>query len=535
MSEARNQAPEDADQVALRLLTAQFFISCEKLPPCWYRVNSRENNMLPDSESKALLPSLADIFGMPDKRANDLLLACGLMKWRAKKLNMNIDSWNELKSEYGIDIEVETVSHAKFIGSRILLVRVGSFKEESPFTAKDLVKQIDATKAYFGLRLTAHENEVKGLGEGYYKPITEHYFDANQKKHEYWYKPVDELLAHEVDDMLTVQLVPTVLSVDAVVGADHGQGEFRMILMILFRCEGGKTIKYRFTVGELPCKKDTALVMKQSFMVKQNEALHRLNKEKKVILTSVPDEDGNLRISAVFSDADLQKEGAGTKLKEIPLRLFACGDLAFYHLILGREHMSHHWCWLCMLSPKEWKEGLVPTPEQLWNIARMKAKHDEALRGADRKGMQEYPIWDAIEPDHFLAPILHKQIGLVDNILTALWAFTDEFIECLTDDEMKLRNDRLLMEVANDGIREAVDEWNEREGMLLELAHNERDVILEKELDQAHLTPKEDEELEALDSDIQLMEDDIANLRESLAATDSNLTLATKAEKKARG
>jgi hypothetical protein len=44
------------------------------------------------------------------------------------------------------------------------------------------------------------------------------------------------------------------------VGAGHGQGESRMILMIIFRCDGGKTIKYRFTVGELPCKKDTAEV-----------------------------------------------------------------------------------------------------------------------------------------------------------------------------------------------------------------------------------------------------------------------------------
>jgi hypothetical protein len=51
-----------------------------QLPPCWYRVNSRQNNMLPDGEIKALLPSVADVFGVPDKRANDLPPACWLMK-----------------------------------------------------------------------------------------------------------------------------------------------------------------------------------------------------------------------------------------------------------------------------------------------------------------------------------------------------------------------------------------------------------------------------------------------------------------------
>jgi hypothetical protein len=94
-----------------------------------------------------------------------------------------------------------------------------------------------------------------------------------------------------------------------------------MILMIIFRCLGGKTIKYRFTVGELPCRKDAAEVLKQSFMTKQNEALHRLSKEKKIILTKVTEEDGNSRISALFSDVNLQKKGAGTKLRKVPLSI----------------------------------------------------------------------------------------------------------------------------------------------------------------------------------------------------------------------
>jgi hypothetical protein len=148
--------------------------------------------------------------------------------------------------------------------------------------------------------------------------------------------------------------------------------------------------------------------------------------------------------------------------------------------------------------------------------------------------MQGNPTWDAIEPENYLMPLLHKQIGLVDNGLTKLWNFTDEFIECLTPNEMKLRNDRLHTAVAHDGVSRAIDEWHEREGVLIELACNERDSLLNKEMQQAGLTSEEERELQELSSDIQLMEDDIALLRDNLVESSIKLTLATKAEKKER-
>jgi hypothetical protein len=67
MAKGDLQPLDNADKIALRLLAAQFFISCEQLHPCWYRVNSRDNNMLPDGVTKALLPSVSDLFGMPDE------------------------------------------------------------------------------------------------------------------------------------------------------------------------------------------------------------------------------------------------------------------------------------------------------------------------------------------------------------------------------------------------------------------------------------------------------------------------------------
>jgi hypothetical protein len=135
---------------------------------------------------------------------------------------------------------------------------------------------------------------------------------------------------------------------------------------------------------------------------------------------------------------------------------------------------------------------------------------------------------------------------LLDNILAHfLCNFTDEFIECRTstDDEMKLRNDRLHAEVAHDGASRAVEEWQEREvGVFHRPSRpcHERDVLLEKELAQAGagLTVDQENELQELNNhNIEFEDSDIAILRESLAEANGNLTCATKAEKRkaARG
>jgi hypothetical protein len=98
--------------------------------------------------------------------------------------------------------------------------------------------------------------------------------------------------------------------------------------------------------------------------------------------------------------------------------------------------------------------------------------------------------------------------------LTSSWSFTDEFIECQAEEKMKLRNKHLFTEVACDGVTQAVDEGHEREGALLELVCNKIEGLLDRELEHVGLNPKEEEELEEFNSDIQSMEEDNANLRE---------------------
>jgi hypothetical protein len=167
MSERGHRFPSKAGKVALRLLIAEFFISCAELPPCLYRVKSSENKMMPDGKTKSLLPSIADVLGMTDKRATDLLLACGLMKFhnKAKKLAMDYNGWTTLQSEFGrngLDIQVDTLTHSKLLGnSKIRIVRLGHVKDKNLFKMKTFLEDIhNNTYTIPRMRFTARQTAL---------------------------------------------------------------------------------------------------------------------------------------------------------------------------------------------------------------------------------------------------------------------------------------------------------------------------------------------------------------------------------------
>lgn len=153
---------DSSDRADLRLLLADFLISCDDAPPCWYRVNSCQNNMLPDGETKALLPSMGDVFGLPDKKANAILLASGLLKWHGEDelLTADVDSWNDFKNSKNgpVNIDIESVSHDKLIGEKVVVVRVGCFAYVDPIDALALVKKIEKN-SYSVPRMRNHTHD----------------------------------------------------------------------------------------------------------------------------------------------------------------------------------------------------------------------------------------------------------------------------------------------------------------------------------------------------------------------------------------
>jgi hypothetical protein len=84
-------------------------------------------------------------------------------------------------------------------------------------------------------------------------------------------------------------------------------------------------------------------------------------------------------------------------------------------------------------------------PSDLWTIKKIK-NHKERI---DRKEIKEareilgivnYPVWDFIQPENFMFPELHAEIGLVNNVLDKFYSFFDDQVEAITPEEATARN-----------------------------------------------------------------------------------------------
>jgi hypothetical protein len=88
--------------------------------------------------------------------------------------------------------------------------------------------------------------------------------------------------------------------------------------------------------------------------------------------------------------------------------------------------MSGSWCIWCQRQPSEWP--LLCTMEnhnredETWTIFKIKDYLDRIQAGAlkearEKKGIVYAPIWDFIEPEYFMPPQLHVEIGLVNKVV----------------------------------------------------------------------------------------------------------------------
>jgi len=180
-------------------------------------------------------------------------------------------------------------------------------------------------------------------------------------------------------------------------------------------------------------------------------------------------------------------------LCNVSTRIVVVGDLKFYAQLLGREYMSSSWCMLCTSHPSEWKHHPL-SPSNLWTIEKIK-NHKERIDWKEVKeareilGIVNYPVWDFIQPENFMFPELHAEIGLVNNVLDKFYSFIDDQVEAITPEEATARNTYIIADVALTKAIQRLSEWKESEGAQLEF-HRYNRIHLTKELKKRNQDPK---------------------------------------------
>jgi hypothetical protein len=117
--------------------------------------------------------------------------------------------------------------------------------------------------------------------------------------------------------------------------------------------------------------------------------------------------------------------------------------------MLGRENMSGSWCMWCHSHPSRWNSLTRHYPS--WTIESLKRQKDrvdtEKLKEArDICGVVSYPVWDFVEPKKYIFPVLHVEIGLVNNVLDKFYDWVEDHVEVASAEEKMCRNRMIILD-----------------------------------------------------------------------------------------
>jgi hypothetical protein len=226
--------------------------------------------------------------------------------------------------------------------------------------------------------------------------------------------------------------------IDLTISIDHGKGYSRATLNVIPRwqlddgswCEDSHV----FTLANARCKKDNTDIIRNTFGTLLNTELKQIH------------EWGMLCIDEGLVGWGGQQGDDQT----IPVEIFMAGDILFYAIALGKEGYATWWCNYCQLFKTNWQA----TDHQLgipWTMESLKQHASNIECGSidlnnvqERGGVKEQPLFDAIEIDHYVPPVLHLTIGKGNDVLENLTKELQAAGEAYSNDYYKIEKDVLL-------------------------------------------------------------------------------------------
>ena len=126
--------------------------------------------------------------------------------------------------------------------------------------------------------------------------------------------------------------------------------------------------------------------------------------------------------------------------------LFITGDLSYYADVLGMPNSSSYWCPWCLVSHREWQaepDSYVAEKRtsRMLSETYMAVKMDTCnrLKPTDKKGVSAEVHYQGIGPEKFVPPLLHMEMGLVNQVWDAFEEWIDAFVEIIPPHEKEAR------------------------------------------------------------------------------------------------
>lgn len=166
-------------------------------------------------------------------------------------------------------------------------------------------------------------------------------------------------------------------------------------------------------------------------------------------------------------------------------KLVIAGDLSFFATSTGRDGRSHCRCVYCSLVPSEWSSSeFNPISDSsmlsLSHLEHYATIHEQSIHHSnktkpDTKGVIMQPLLN-FEPEDYIVPLLHLEIGIVNKAWDSLLYFLDEFVENVSDVEADIKDEIVQLEKDMDFINEEIVIQTVNRDMSLSERNNESEA-----------------------------------------------------------
>lgn len=272
---------------------------------------------------------------------------------------------------------------------------------------------------HFGYPVLASEPEVYSLGLGYVEPEWGNYEYTQPNKLvedcPYWIRNIKDVILKVTERRFkgSPRLWEKIVRIGVVVGGDHGQGAFRIVIKIGYFFDKEtkkKPILETIKVAHVDCKKESDEILGDSVLKKVGEHLSSIDKFGLLYKAS--------------SDSFKWVEKASNQNQPYrSITQFATGDISFLFMILGRVGASF-WCLVCDCH-KDTYQCAGHEAGTKWNVQRLKdlaARHSNGeFRGkeSDALSVRKEPFWPSIDvgEDRVGLARLHRELGEANDVV----------------------------------------------------------------------------------------------------------------------
>jgi hypothetical protein len=239
-------------------------------------------------------------------------------------------------------------------------------------------------------------------------------------------------------------------------------------------------------LGEIECAKDTGDLLALAFLPELNAALKR-------IISYQRDENGKLVSDGTLAvhqgaevDAGQEAEGElsfyaildrtgqqdvnDTLVLNVPIRVFATGDLAFCTTAAGKEGMDKAHCIWCKLKRSEWQCHGHDRGAK-WTLQELKRVASSLNNGKTESGVKSYPQLDCVELERSIFPVLHVTLGPATRLLKHTIDCADKLVERTPQLLKDVRINQMAAERKHEASKQETADWGLHNGPTLANMH----------------------------------------------------------------